>query len=94
MVRGTRPSPGASADRRQVISWQRPVRKSDRNSPALRKLYFHFLSNWMGYDHGDSFPFAFLNQIEFHLVQNRKEICHQSIPSEVAYLSVHRYQYC
>ena len=30
----------------------------------------------MGYDHGDSFPFDFLNQMEFHLVQNRKENCH------------------
>ena len=26
---------------------------------ALRKLYFQFLSSWMGYDHGDSFPFDF-----------------------------------
>ena len=26
---------------------------------TLRKLAFHFLSNWMGYDHGDSFPFNF-----------------------------------
>ena len=26
---------------------------------ALRKLYFHFLSNWMGYDRGDSFSFDF-----------------------------------
>ena len=24
---------------------------------TLRKLYFKFLSHWMGYDHGDSFPF-------------------------------------
>ena len=24
---------------------------------TLRKLYFQFLSHWMGYDHGDSFPF-------------------------------------
>ena len=24
---------------------------------ALRKLYFYFLWHWMGYDHGDSFPF-------------------------------------
>ena len=30
----------------------------------------------MGYDRGDSFPFDFLNQMEFHLVQNRKENCH------------------
>ena len=30
----------------------------------------------MGYDRGDSFPFDFLNHIEFHLVQNRKENCH------------------
>ena len=27
--------------------------------PALRKKYFHFLSNWMGYDCGDSFFFRF-----------------------------------
>ena len=26
---------------------------------TLRKLYFHFLSHWMGYDRGDSFPFDF-----------------------------------
>ena len=27
-------------------------------------------------DHGDSFPFDLLNQMEFHLVQNQKENCH------------------
>ena len=42
---------------------------------TLRKLEFHFLSNWMGYDRGDSFPFN-LNQMDFHLVQNQKEKCH------------------
>ena len=26
-------------------------------SSTLRKIVFHFLSNWMGYDRGDSFPF-------------------------------------
>ena len=26
---------------------------------TLRKLYFHFLSHWMGCDRGDSFPFDF-----------------------------------
>ena len=26
---------------------------------TLRTLYFQFLSHWMGYDHGDSFPFDF-----------------------------------
>ena len=26
---------------------------------AMRKLYFYFLSNQMGYDRGDSFPFDF-----------------------------------
>ena len=30
----------------------------------------------MGYDRGDGFPFDFLNQMEFHLVQNVKENCH------------------
>ena len=30
----------------------------------------------MGYDRGDSFPFNFLNQLEFHLVQDRKENYH------------------
>ena len=28
-------------------------------SLAQRKLYFNFLSHWMGYDRGDSFPFDF-----------------------------------
>ena len=28
-------------------------------SLTLRKLVFHFLSNLLGYDHGDSFPFDF-----------------------------------
>ena len=35
---------------------------------SLRKLDFHFLSNWMGYDRGDSFPFDFEpNEIQFGL---------------------------
>ena len=51
---------------------------------ALIKLYIHFLSHWMEYDRGDSFPFNFLNQMEFHLVQNRKENCHHDhIPFNV-----------
>ena len=29
----------------------------------LTELYFRFLSNRMGYDRGDSFPFDFLNQM-------------------------------
>ena len=44
---------------------------------TLRKLYFHFLSNWMGYDRGDSFPFNFESngipfdiQIPFNLKGN------------------------
>ena len=54
------------------------------NCDTLRKLHFQFLSHWMGYDHGDSFPFDFLNQMEFHLVQNRKENCnHDHIPFNV-----------
>ena len=32
---------------------------------TLRKLYFHFLSQWMGYDRGDSFWTIW----NFHLVQ-------------------------
>ena len=35
---------------------------------TLRKLVFHFLSNWMGYNRGESFPSDFLNQIDFNLV--------------------------
>ena len=38
----------------------------------------------MGYDRGDSSPFDFLNQMEFHLVENRKENCyHDHIPFNV-----------
>ena len=43
---------------------------------TLKKLYFHLLSRYMGYDRGDSFPLNILNQIQIHLVQNRKENCH------------------
>ena len=33
---------------------------------TLRKLYFHFNSNWVGYDRGDSFPLYFEpNEIPF-----------------------------
>ena len=42
---------------------------------TLKKLVFVFLSNWMGYNRGDSIPFV-LNQMEFHLVRIRKECCH------------------
>ena len=38
----------------------------------------------MGFDRGNSFPFEFLNQMEFHLAQNRKENClHDHIPFNV-----------
>ena len=38
----------------------------------------------MGYDRGDSVSFDFLNQMEFHLVQNRKQNCHHDhIPFNV-----------
>ena len=44
----------------------------------LRKLYFHFLSHWMGYDRGDSFSFDFKpNGIPFGS-ENRKENCHHA----------------
>ena len=29
------------------------------SAPTLRKLYFHCLTHWMGYNRGDSFPFDF-----------------------------------
>ena len=36
------------------------------NPSQARKLDFHFLSYWMGYDRGDSFPFDFEpNEIPF-----------------------------
>jgi len=65
---------------------------------TLRELAFHFLSHWMGSNFGDRFPFDFepngnpfglnslsiLNQMEIHLVQNRKENCHHDqIPFNV-----------
>ena len=47
----------------------------------LIKLYFHFLSNWMGYDRGDSFPFSILNWLEFRLAYNQNKNCdHIHIP--------------
>ena len=65
---------------------------------TLKKLYFHFLSHWIGYDRGDSFPytldgiwswwqfffrFSEPNGIPFGS-ENRKEICHHDhIPFNV-----------
>ena len=40
---------------------------------TLRKLCFHFLSHWMGYDRGDSFPFGFEpNGVPFGLKSKEK----------------------
>ena len=40
---------------------------------TLRKLVFYFLSYWMGYDRGDSFPFDFEpNRIPFGSKSKRK----------------------
>ena len=36
-----------------------PINDSLLNGCTLRKLVFHFLSHWMGYDREDSFPFDF-----------------------------------
>ena len=45
------------------------------NSLTLRKLVFHFLSDWMGYDRGYSFHFKFEpNGIPFG--SKSKENCH------------------
>ena len=41
-------------------SWINPFSKKRKFFFCVcvpRKLYFHFLSNWMGYDHVDGFPF-------------------------------------
>ena len=48
---------------------------------TLRKLYFQFLSHWMGYDRGGNFTFDFTpNGIPFGS-ENRKENCnHDHIP--------------
>ena len=47
----------------------------------LRKLYFQFLSHWIGYDHGHSF-LSIMNQMELHLL--RQENCqHNHIPLNV-----------
>ena len=72
--------------RRRSISRGCQILENFPNSEnaSLRKLEFHFLSNWMGYDRGESFPFDFLNQIEFHLVQNwKKNRHHDHIPFNV-----------
>ena len=39
----------------------------------------------MGYDRGDSFPYDFLNQMKFHLVQKieRKTCHHDHMPFDV-----------
>ena len=56
---------------------QECVRKISTILPdyTLRKLYLHFLSNGMGYDRGDSFPFDFW-KIFSRFFLNWKENCH------------------
>ena len=39
---------------------------------SLRKLYFYFLSHWMGYDCGDSFLFDFEPNWIHHSARNQK----------------------
>ena len=56
---------------------------ANKKKLALRKLYFHFL-----YIESDMIVVtvfhSILNQMEIHLVQNRKESCHHDhIPFEV-----------
>ena len=53
-------------------------------SDTLRKLVFHFLSDWMGYDRGDSFPFNFEpNGIQFGSENWKKNFHHDHIPFNV-----------
>ena len=66
----------------KVVNLSRIAVKSLTASPdhmadtaTLRKLYFLFLSYWMGYDRSDSFPLD-LEPNGIHLAQNRKENCH------------------
>ena len=48
---------------------------------GLRKLVFHFFSNWMGYDCRESFPFNFKPNGNPFGSENRKENClHDHIP--------------
>ena len=46
---------------RLAVSWPqfRASNLCKFESYTLWKIDFHFLSNWMGHDHGDSFPFDF-----------------------------------
>ena len=47
-----------------------------KGNHALGKLVFHFFSNWIGHDRGDSFPFDFEpNGIPFGS-ENRMKNCH------------------
>ena len=63
----------------------------DRLGPStLRKLYFHFLSYWMGYDHGAIFSFHFEpngfpfgSKFKGKLTDNWKEIVFLSILNQI-----------
>ena len=87
LVRGGRSFPNTYAKSASIEYWPILLCKSLNllglqkipsavREAALRKLCFSFLPQRMGYDCGDSFPFDFLSQMDFHLVQNRKENCH------------------
>ena len=67
----------------KTTSW-RNILGMRRGVASLRKLGFHFLPHWMGYDCGDSFPVDFEpNGIPFGS-ENRQENCHHDhIPFNV-----------
>ena len=67
-----------------IVPLECPVTNITVWSRYLRKLYFLFLSLWMGYDRGDNFPYDFKpNGIPFGS-ENRKENCHHDhIPFNV-----------
>ena len=48
------------------LCWQEDCEEKLALLHTLRKLYFRFLSHWMGFDPDDSFPFDFEpNEIPF-----------------------------
>ena len=58
---------------------ERDARPPENYTPrpvALKKLSFHFLSNWMGYDRRNSFPLDFETNENPFGSENRKENCH------------------
>ena len=75
--------PGDKYGVRPPVTWNAKKSTLAVRKAALRKLYFQYLSHWLGYDRGDGFPLDF-EPNGFTFDSNRNENYHHDyIPFNV-----------